>query len=153
MPRLQQLTSAAEIQARQAQVREIFWRLIGGPETRTPLNPRTTGELKRSRYRIEKLVYETQPHLFVSANLYVPEGPGPFPAVLFQSGHYWEGKAYPSYQRCCQGLVQLGFVVLAFDPMGQGERINYLNASGTQQPAFELRCGTHGSGKTTYPLW
>ncbi|HEY1212267.1 MAG TPA: alpha/beta fold hydrolase, partial [Bryobacteraceae bacterium] len=43
---------------------------------------------------------------------------------------YWEGKAYPSYQRCCQGLVQLGFVVLAFDPIGQGERINYLSASG-----------------------
>jgi pimeloyl-ACP methyl ester carboxylesterase len=75
-------------------------------------------------------LYESQPRLFVSANLYVPEGRGPFPAVLFQSGHSWEGKAYPSYQRCCQGLAQLGFVVLAFDPIGQGERINYLDASG-----------------------
>jgi pimeloyl-ACP methyl ester carboxylesterase len=113
------------------QVRQLLWKLIGGPETRTPLNPRTTGEIKRSRYRVEKLVYESRPQLFVSANLYVPEGSGPFPGVLFQSGHYWEGKAYPSYQRCCQGLVQLGFVVLAFDPMGQGERINYLDESGT----------------------
>ncbi len=128
---LEQLTSAERIQARQAHVHEVFWELIGGPETRTPLNPRTTGELKRSRYRVEKLVYESRPHLFISANLYVPEGGGTFPAVLFQSGHYWEGKAYPSYQRCCQGLVQLGFVVLAFDPMGQGERINYLDESGT----------------------
>ncbi|MBV8811739.1 MAG: acetylxylan esterase, partial [Acidobacteriaceae bacterium] len=128
---LEQLTSAAKIQARQAQVREILWQLIGGPETRTPLNPRTTGELKRSRYRVAKLIYENRPDLFISANLYVPEGEGPFPAVLFQSGHYWEAKAYPSYQRCCQGLVQLGFVVLAFDPMGQGERIYYLDESGT----------------------
>lgn len=129
---LEQLTSAVQVQARQAHVRELLWELIGGPETRTPLNPRTTGELRRSRYRVEKLVYESRPHLFISANLYVPEGRGPFPAVLFQSGHYWEGKAYPSYQRCCQGLVQLGFVVLAFDPMGQGERINYLDKSGTR---------------------
>lgn len=128
---LEQLTSAPQIRARQANVRELLWGLIGGRETRTPLNPRTTGELKRSGYRIEKLVYESQPQLFVSANLYIPEGRERFPAVLFQSGHYWEGKAYPSYQRCCQGLAHLGFVVLAFDPMGQGERINYLKESGT----------------------
>ncbi len=119
-------------------------------------------ELTRSRYRVEKLVYETQPRLFVSANLYVPEGRGRFPAVLFQSGHYWEGKAYPSYQRCCQGLVQLGFVVLAFDPMGQGERINYLDASGTHSrlsscdaehtvPGKQLIL--YGDSSTRFQLW
>ena len=128
---LEQLTSTAAIRARQAHVHELLWKLIGGPEKRTSLNPHTTGELKRGAYRVEKIIYESQPDLFVSANLYVPEGPGPFPAVLFQSGHYWEGKAYPTYQRCCQGLVQLGFVVLAFDPMGQGERIYYPDKSGT----------------------
>jgi dienelactone hydrolase len=128
---LGQLTSATRIEARQEQVRELLWKLIGGPMERTPLNPRTTGTFKRTGYRVEKIVYESQPNLFVSANLYVPEGHGAFPAVLFQSGHYWEGKAYPSYQRCCQALSQLGFVVLAFDPMGQGERINYLDKSGT----------------------
>jgi len=128
---LEKLSSRAEIAVRQTRVRELLWGLIGGPETQTPLNPRTTGEVKRLHYRVEKLVYESQPRLLVSANLYIPSGSGPFPAVLFQSGHYWEGKAYPSYQRCCQGLVQLGFVVLAFDPIGQGERINYLSASGS----------------------
>lgn len=128
---LAELSSAAQIHARQAHVRQLLWELIGGPVERTPLNARTTGEFKRAGYRVQKLVYESQPHLLVAANLYVPEGQGPFPAVLFQSGHYWEGKAYPSYQLCCQGLAQLGFVVLAFDPMGQGERINYLDGSGT----------------------
>ena len=52
-------------------------------------------------------------------------GYAPFPGVLFHMGHSSNGKAADTYQRCCQGLVQLGFVVLAFDPMGQGERINY----------------------------
>jgi pimeloyl-ACP methyl ester carboxylesterase len=110
-----------------------LWSLIGGTLERTPLSARVTGAFERDAYRVEKIIYEGRPSLFVSANLYVPKrGSGPFPAVLFQSGHYWEAKAYPSYQRCCQGLVQLGFVVLAFDPMGQGERINYLDASGTR---------------------
>jgi len=126
------LTSASQIQARQEYVRDVLWQLIGGREQPTDLKAKTIGQLKRSGYRVEKVVYQSRPDLFVSANLYVPErGSGPFPAVLFQSGHYWEGKAYPSYQRCCQGLVQLGFVVLAFDPMGQGERINYLDSTGT----------------------
>jgi dienelactone hydrolase len=40
-------------------------------------------------------------------------------------GHSANGKGYALYQRCCQGLVQLGYMVLAFDPMGQGERANY----------------------------
>lgn len=46
-------------------------------------------------------------------------------------GHANNGKAYASYQKCCQGLARLGYIVLAFDPMGQGERIAYPDASGT----------------------
>ena len=128
---LGRMTSTASIGARQLWVRQTLWNLIGGEPEKTPLNARVTGEFDRSAYRMQKVIYESRPNLFVPANLYVPKrGEGPFPAVIFQSGHYWEGKAYPSYQRCCQGLVQLGFVVLAFEPMGQGERINYPDASG-----------------------
>jgi dienelactone hydrolase len=130
---LAKLHSSARIKARQKWARETLWALIGGEPERTPLNARVTGSLDRSGYRVDKIIYESRPNLFVAANLYTPkQGARPFPAVLFQSGHYWEGKAYPSYQRCCQGLAQLGFVVLAFDPMGQGERINYPDASGTK---------------------
>jgi cephalosporin-C deacetylase-like acetyl esterase len=45
-------------------------------------------------------------------------------------GHSNSGKSYALYQRCCQGLVQLGYVVLAFDPIGQGERTYYPQARG-----------------------
>src|SRR2546430_6039933 len=66
------------------------------------------------------------------ANLYLPtRGVPPYPAVLFQMGHSDNGKAYDMYQRCCQGLVRLGYVVLAFDPMGQGERVYYPDSTGT----------------------
>lgn len=126
------LTNPDFIRKRQAWVRETFWKLIGGEPQRTPLNPRKTGEFERSGYRVEKIVYESQPGLFVTSNLYRPTaGKPPYPAVLFQMGHSGAGKAYPSYQKCCQGLARLGYVVLAFDPMGQGERIAYLDQAGT----------------------
>jgi dienelactone hydrolase len=122
------LTTAAHIRARQAWARETFWKLVGGMPERTPLHARTTGAFEREGYRVEKLVYESQPDFIIPANLYIPEGRPPFPGVLFQLGHSPNGKAYDSYQRCCQGLVKLGFLVLAFDPMGQGERIYYPGA-------------------------
>jgi len=121
------------IAERQRWARETFWKLIGGEPQRTPLNARITGTFERSGYRVEKIVFESSPRVFVSANLYVPaNGRPPYPGVLFQMGHSFAGKAAPAYQTCCQGLVRLGFVVLAFDPMGQGERIAYLDPSGAK---------------------
>lgn len=136
---LSQLNSADSVGQRQTWVTETLWQTIGGKFEKTDLRARVTGELKEAGYRIEKLTYESRPGLFVTANLYFPviQRP-PFPAVLFQSGHYWAGKAHPSYQRCCQGLAQLGFAVLAFDPMGQGERINYLDETGTRSRLKEV---------------
>ncbi|MBV9502291.1 MAG: alpha/beta hydrolase, partial [Acidobacteriaceae bacterium] len=129
---LAMLTTQAAIRDRQHWVRQTFWKLIGGEPERTPLNPQVTGQFERTGYRLEKVVYESRPRLFVSANLYVPStDKAPYPAVLFQMGHYYSGKAYANYQKCCQGLARLGYVVLAFDPMGQGERIAYPDASGT----------------------
>lgn len=128
---LAKLTTQQAITARQKWARESLWKLIGAQPERTPLNARITGSFERDRYRVDKVIYESSPGLFVSANLYVPKrGDGPFPAVLFQNGHTDDGKHHPNYQRCCQGLVQLGFVVLTFDPVGEGERIEYPDVSG-----------------------
>jgi cephalosporin-C deacetylase-like acetyl esterase len=118
----------AGIRNRQSHVRETFWRMIGGQPERTPLNIRTAGEFDRPAYRVERLVYESRPGFHVPANLYIPKNARPpYPGVLFQMGHSLNGKAAAPYQYCCQGLVQLGFLVLAFDPMGQGERTYYPN--------------------------
>ncbi|MDZ7640252.1 MAG: acetylxylan esterase [Bryobacterales bacterium] len=120
------LQSPEAIAERQRWVTDTFWKLAGGMPARTPLNPRTTGAFERRGYRVEKLVYESQPGLLISANLYVPaNGTPPYPGVLFQMGHATNGKASAQYQRCCQGLARLGYLVLAFDPMGQGERTYY----------------------------
>lgn len=125
------LTMPAAVRRRQQWSRETFWKLVGGEPERTPLNLRTVGGFEREHYRVEKLLYESQPNLYVPANLYIPKSyKPPFPGVLFQMGHTQNGKAGDTYQRCCQGLAQLGYLVLGFDPMGQGERIYYPDASG-----------------------
>src|SRR5207245_8018337 len=71
-------------------------------------------------YTIEKVIFESLPGFFVTANLYRPNPPGRYPAVLLQSGHTQEGKPEP--QRLAANLALKGFVALAFDPLGQGER-------------------------------
>jgi dienelactone hydrolase len=127
---LAKLTSAAAIRARQKWVRETLWKVAGGMPEPTPLNARTVGTIERDGYRMEKVVYESVPQLHIAANLYIPTtGKAPYPGVLFQMGHTGNGKAADTYQCCCQGLARLGYLVLAFDPMGQGERIYYPNAS------------------------
>ena len=117
--------TADQFRRRQRWARDTFTRLTGldQQKERTPLRVETQGGFERPGYRVEKIRYESRPGFFVSANLYLPQsGSAPYPGVLFQCGHSTIGKAADVYQYCCQGLAQLGFVVLSFDPMGQGER-------------------------------
>ncbi|MCP5112784.1 MAG: hypothetical protein GY953_18310, partial [bacterium] len=125
------LTSPSAVRERQRWARDTFWRLAGGQPERTPLNTQVVGSFERNGYRVENLHYETRPGFIVPANLYIPtSGKPPYPGVLFQMGHSLNGKAAGVYQKCCQGLVQLGYVVLGFDPMGQGERAYYPRENG-----------------------
>jgi dienelactone hydrolase len=112
----------AYIRDRRARIRRCF-----GPEPeRTPLRPRITGVLVRDGYQIEKLIFESRPDFLVTANLYVPRGrKSPLPAVVGSCGHAAEGKAAEPYQSFAQGLTRQGYVVLIFDPIGQGERLQY----------------------------
>lgn len=110
-------------EARKTRLRAAALRMIGGlPDQRTPLNARQTGTLAHVDYRVDKVVYESLPRFYVTANLYVPKGAGPFPAVLQPVGHSLAAKNRAFYQRTAIGLVKQGFVVLTYDPIGQGER-------------------------------
>jgi dienelactone hydrolase len=127
---LAKLTTPEAVRRRQAWARATFWKLAGGMPERTSLNARTVGKFEREGYRVEKVLYEGLPEFYIPANVYIPSaGRPPFPGVLFQMGHTLNGKAGDTYQRCCQGLARLGFLVVAFDPMGQGERVYYPDAA------------------------
>ncbi len=122
------LRTPAEVKARQQYIRQKLLEEIGGLPERTPLHERITGTVQRGAYRIEKLLYESLPHYYVTANVYVPRaGNPPYPAVVGTAGHSLDGKADATYQRVWISLARRGFVVLAFDPPGQGERFEYLD--------------------------
>lgn len=127
---------------------------------RTPLNARITGTVQGDRFTIEKLLFESQPGFHVTANLYRPAGDGPFPAILHPVGHAENGKAYVAYQRANQLLARHGFVVLCYDPIGQGERKQIFDDDHT--PAHRAS-GEHqqlgvapillGRGLASYMVW
>ncbi len=92
------------------------------PATAAPLEPRVLGELRREGYRVEKIVFQTRPGVWMTANAYVPDAPGRHPAVLAVHGHWNGAKQDPVVQARCIGLVKQGFFVLAVDAFGAGER-------------------------------
>ncbi len=113
--------TVVQAEQRKQVVRRRFLDALGGlPTYEGPLNARVTGQIQADGYVIEKVIYESLPGYFVTANLYRPNKPGRYPGVLLQAGHTQEGKAEPQWQAA--NLALKGFVSLAFDPAGQGER-------------------------------
>jgi cephalosporin-C deacetylase-like acetyl esterase len=133
---------------RQQEVRTKIQELLGGGFVRTPLNAQVLGSTQMDGFRIEKVVYESQPKFYVTALMYVPEGvkttAGPstpvgagaptsaqddsslgrkYPAVVMAPGHAASGKA-GDYAMAAT-FARNGFVVLSYDPIGQGERLQY----------------------------
>jgi hypothetical protein len=106
-------------------LRADFFDMLGlrpMPE-RTPLNPKVTGTLKRDGYRIEKIIFDSLPKFYVTANLYMPEtGRAPYPAILMPLGHEDGGKAHEAWQRLAITFAKNGFVMLLFEPVGQDAR-------------------------------
>jgi cephalosporin-C deacetylase-like acetyl esterase len=115
----------AYVRAVQARISECF----GPMPQKSPLKPRITGTVERDTYKIEKVIFESRPDFLVTANLYIPKGRAfPLPGVVGSCGHSDNGKASDPYQSFAQGLARIGYVVLIFDPIGQGERLQYIDA-------------------------
>ncbi len=122
------LKTAAQIEARNRFVREKAIELMHGFPERNPLNPVTVNTFDREGYRIETMLFQSRPNFWVPSTLYVPTtGSGPFPGIVVPCGHSANGRLYRSYQLLCLNLVRCGFVVLTWDPIGQGERRQHWN--------------------------
>jgi dienelactone hydrolase len=122
-----QLQTCADAERYVTTVRAKIRTCFGPEPDRTPLNPRVTGIVDRGVYRIEKVIFESRPSFPVTANLYVPQNVDlPRPGVVGCCGHSHVGKAEPAYQSFAQGLARLGYVCLIYDPIGQGERLQYV---------------------------
>ncbi len=152
-----------ELRRRQAEFRQWLIDAIGGLPQRTPLRPRITGTLDRDGYRIEKIIFESQPRFYVTANVYVPARVrAPFPAVIGVAGHSNVGKAEPVYQHVWISLARRGFLVIAIDPPGQGERSEYFDSVtgkssvGLGVPEHNMagiQCLLTGAAFARYEIW
>ena len=115
----------AEWQQRRTKLRENLLKAWGGfPETPCELAPRKLGEIQRDGYRIEKLILQTRPGVWMTANAYVPDKAKTekVPAILHVHGHWAGAKQDRVVQSRCIGSVNHGFFVLVVDAFGAGER-------------------------------
>jgi dienelactone hydrolase/pimeloyl-ACP methyl ester carboxylesterase len=155
------LKTPENVQKRQQELRAKFVAALGGFPEKTPLNARVVGADQRDGYRVQRVIYESRPDHHVTATLYLPEGKGPFPAVLMPIGHSAEGKAADYVQRGAILLAKNSLAALAYDPIGQGERRQLLDDNG--RPAISSSTSEHtmagvgallvGRNTASYRVW
>src|SRR5258708_3066511 len=138
----EQLQSEGDLERIQRKMEDDLLAMLGGlPAERTPLNSKVRGTIQMEGFRIEKLIFESLPGIYVTALVYVPDdGNKRHPAILVPSGHSSNGK--DRYQALCQRLVQRGYVVICWDPVGQGERSQFWDAKAGKS-RYNLICAEH----------
>jgi len=126
--KMAEIKTRAQAEARQKYVRETLLRMLGGlPNNHDPLNAQVVGTISQEGFHIEKLIYDSLPGYHVTANLYLPsKGKGPFPVVIYHAGHAPFGKAEAAFG-FAPNLALNGIAVLAYDPLGAGERLQAMN--------------------------
>ena len=119
------LNTPNEWKAKQEEIRGHLHKFFGTFPEKTSLNAKVVGKIERELYTIEKIIYESQPNYYVTANLYIPKSRKfPVPGVVFPCGHSSDAKARDRYHhKSGLGLVLKGYVVLIIDPIGQGESV------------------------------
>lgn len=115
--------SKADWEKRRTDLRAKMFTAMGDfPEKPCDLEPRILDTLKRDGYKIEKMILQSRPNVWIAATAYVPDVKGKVPAVLVVHGHWAWARRDPVVQSRCIGLAKLGFFVLAVDAFGAGER-------------------------------
>jgi Acetyl xylan esterase (AXE1) len=140
--RWSQVKTAADLQRLRASLKQSVLDMIGGlPKDKTDLHASIVGTLPGRGFRIEKLIYQSLPGLYVTALVYVPENNAKVhPAVLVPAGHAANGKIH--YQELAQRLVLRGYLVISWDPVGQGERSQFWDAK-AGNTRYNLICAEH----------
>jgi len=163
--KISEIQTLADWQQRQKQIRETLTDIVGPFPDKTPLNARIVRTIDKESYRIEHIIYESQPGFYVTSSLFIPDGirkNRKTPAVIYCSGHTAEGYRSAVYQHIILNLVKKGFIVFAFDPVGQGERLEYYDpATGKSVVGGPTREHSYpgaqafitGSSQALYMIW
>ncbi|MBL7736693.1 MAG: acetylxylan esterase [Chitinophagaceae bacterium] len=103
-----------------------------------PLDIRENGVVRMNGYSIKNIAFQTSPGVYATANLFIPDGKGPFPAVITMMGHNLNGHLCERCQAIGHSLALNGYVSLGIDPWGAGERT-------TVHGQFEYHGGCYGA--------
>lgn len=157
---LERVSTLEQIEDYQQRLQQQMREQLGGFPARTPLNAQVVGVIQQDGYRIEKVIYDSLPHHHITANLYLPEGDGPFPGVVVSSGHSRTAKTADYNQRFGIAMAVHGMAAICFDPIGQGERSQIVRDgknlhSGTTTEHFLIGVGSTlvGRNTATYRIW
>lgn len=133
---------AAAWEAHLRQIRERLHEALGLDRVRgCDLAPEILGAIERDDFVVERLTFQSQPEVRVTANLYRPKRQDkPAPGVLCVHGHWPGARIDPVVQARCIGLAKLGYVCLCVDAFGAGERTPF-------------RFGTYHGGPSAAMLW
>ncbi len=131
---LSDIHSLADWEIRRPELRREAAEMLGldpMPE-RTSLKPVITGKIEEKDFTVEKLYFQSRPHLYVTADLYLPKPlPKSAPAILYLCGHLQvitNGISYgnkTAYQHHGIWFARNGYVCLTLDTLENGEILGH----------------------------
>src|SRR5262249_15269394 len=151
-------------QQRQQSLHAAFLNIVGVFPQKTPLHANIEKTFSKDNYKVEDIIFESQPGFYVTSSLFIPSNltSGKAPAIIYCSGHSEDAYRNAAYQQPILNLVAKGFIVFAFDPIGQGERLQYYD-SATKTSYIKERDQEHsyagaqlfitGSSLAKYMIW
>lgn len=142
----------------QDELRKNYKAILGDFPAKTPLNEKVLKVSQENGFKVEKVIFESLPKRYVTANLYLPDGTGPFPASIELCGHGLNGKLHSEEARL---MALNGIAVLVVDPIGQGERVQLLDENDksatrgvtTEHTLLNAGCELIGSSLAAYEWW
>lgn len=133
------LSTAEDARQRQVRVRSLLSEMIEFETAVGPVVSQSSGVVHDDGFDIERIRYESLHGYWVTADVYLPATPGPHPAIILQPGHGVDGKI--GNYGFSANFARAGFVVLAIDIVGEGERIQHfdpeIGASSVGRPTGE----------------
>ncbi len=157
------LKSADEYKEYREKIRERFIKAIGGFPEKTPLNAKIVETIEFDGYKVDKVLFESHPGVYVTANLYIPHTSKkdgklkfkpPYKAYLVTCGHSNEGKSELAYSRMGVMAAKAGFACIVYDPISQGERMQKpytMNVMGHYR--FGVLAALLGKSMALYRIW
>lgn len=121
---LEEVNTLEDWKAQRSELRRQLLEMLGLDPLppRTPLKAQITDRVEREAYRIENLVIQSMPGLYVTGNFYVPKRARALPTILYLCGHspHPLGAKF-HYQDRAQWFASHGYACLVLDTLEFGE--------------------------------